>query len=91
MGLELVVTPGGHAMVLHRGALEYKYLWAQYEPFNSGVELVTEDGDIHSLGFEVSGDMKLPLLNTRELLLVQMSDDDAVAGARLVKFTALGG
>ncbi len=90
MDVELVVSPVGNAMILHRGALEHNYSWAQYEPQKHSVELVTEEGLLQPLGFEVNSEMEKPLLNTLEIMLVQMTEDNKAAGAKLIKFAALG-
>jgi len=89
--VQFVVNPVGKAMVLHRGAFENNYSWAQYEPFSNGIELVTPEGEMHSLGFQISKKMQLAIDKTRELFLVQMDQKNKIVKARLVKFIKLEG
>lgn len=90
MEIQFVVTPAGKAMILYRGDFKHSYSWAQYEPLSKSVELVSDEGEIDSLGHQIPAEMERVLDQTREVFLVQMNAQNAIVKGQLIKFTALG-
>ena len=87
--VELVVSKAGNAMLLHKGAINHKYSWAQYDQVIKAVQFVTEDGSVQDLGLHIQEPLQAPLMNTRELLIVEVNENSSLGEPRLIKFSAL--
>lgn len=91
MDVELVVNPAGNAMLLHKGKMRDDLIWAQYDQYSDRLFFVTDDGEMQDLGMPIHEPFQDPLMQTRELFLIEVKDDMSYAPARLIKFSAMAG
>ena len=86
-----MVSRVGNAMLLHKNDVRDDYLWVQYDQYSNSLQFITEDGDMHFLGFDLDAGMQEPLLNTKELLMVQIGEDMKPCDFKIIKFSGYAG
>lgn len=91
MPVQLIVSHVGNAMLLHQGEMVEDYAWVQYDGLSNSVQLVTQEGALQELGVNIEKAMQKPLLQTRELLMIEIGKDYSKKNPRLIKFAAMGG
>ncbi len=87
--IEFIVSDTGNAMLLHKGALNHQYSWAEYDCAGASLNFITPDGKIQPLGFKIHELFQGPLSSTLEMLLIQVGDDMTCKDIRFIKFVRM--
>lgn len=86
MPVELVVSDVGNLMLLHRGALKHNYSWVQYDEEFMNLQFILQDGEAQDLGMKIHAPFHPALRRTKELLLVQVDENNQPIDMRFLKF-----
>lgn len=87
--IEFIVNDTGNAILLHKGALNHLYSWAQYDSVEASLNFITSDGQIQPLGFKIHKPFEQPLSSTLEMLLMEIDDDMTCKDIRFIKFVKI--
>lgn len=89
MPVEFVVSITGSVAIVHKGRAQHDYIWVQYDQYADSVQLVTEDGKLQDLGLSLNDSMLRSLMKTREVMMIELTDNMAIRKPKLLKFSAL--
>lgn len=85
--LDLLASKDGNVVLLHLGALEQEYIWAQYDSITRNLQFISSAGEIHDLGLAIPAKMDKFLSEATEIMLVELDQSYIPSGDPvLVKF-----